>query len=75
MTKALLPTAAAKSTELHYLGEDGHTIRTEPNGVTVRRLVGGLLSARREFDALDEAHDERPIVPKRAATMSFWKPI
>src|SRR5665213_1556476 len=56
----------ATATELHYLGEDGHTIRTEPNGVTVRRLVGGPLSARREFDALDEAHDERPIVPKKS---------
>jgi integrase len=55
----------ATTTELHYLGEDGHTIRTEPNGVTVRRLVGGPLSARREFDALDEAHDERPAVPKK----------
>ena len=55
----------ATATELHYLGEDGHTIRTEPNGVTVRRLVGGPLSARREFDALDEAHDERPTVPKK----------
>lgn len=55
----------ATATELHYLGEDGHTIRTEPNGVTVRRLVGGPLSARREFYALDEAHDERPAVPKK----------
>jgi integrase len=56
----------ATATELHFLGEDGHTIRTEPNGVTVRRLIGGSLSARREFDALDEAHDERPAVPKKS---------
>jgi integrase len=53
----------ATERELHYL--DDTPVRIEPNGVTVRRLVGGPLSARREFDALDEAHDERPAVPKK----------
>jgi integrase len=52
----------ATATELHYLGEDGHTITTEPNGVLSRRLVGGPLSAKREFEAFDVAYDERPEV-------------
>jgi integrase len=53
----------ATDQQLHYLGEDGHTIiRIEPNGVTVRRLVGGPLSAKGEFEAFDAAYDERPKV-------------
>ena len=30
-----------------------------------RRLVGGPLSAKREFEAFDQAFDERPAVPKK----------
>jgi integrase len=52
----------ATASELHYLDEAGHTIRTESNGVTVRRLVGAPLSAKGEFEAFDEADDERPKV-------------
>ncbi|MGC1353087.1 MAG: hypothetical protein WA858_25435, partial [Xanthobacteraceae bacterium] len=55
----------ATATDLHYLDEQGHTIRTEPNGVLSRRLVGGPLSAKREFEAFDQAFDERPAVPKK----------
>jgi integrase len=55
----------ATATELHYLDEQGHTIRTEPNGVLSRRLVGGPLSAKREFEAFDAAYDERPTLPKK----------
>ena len=55
----------ATATELHYLDEQGCTIRTEPNGVLSRRLVGGPLSAKREFEAFDAAYDERPKVPTK----------
>jgi integrase len=55
----------ATGTDLHYLDEQGHTTRTEPNGVLSRRLVGGPLSAKREFEAFDQAFDERPAVPKK----------
>jgi integrase len=59
----------ATVTELHYLGEDGHTIRTEPNGVLARLLVGVghpvPFSAKQEFRMLDEAHDNRPTVAKK----------
>jgi integrase len=50
----------ATATELHYLDEV--PIRAVPNGVTVRRLVGGPLSAKGEFEAFDAAYDERPKV-------------
>jgi integrase len=55
----------ATERELHYLDEEGRTLRTEPNGVAVRRLIGGPLTAKREFEAFDAAHDERPAVPKK----------
>jgi integrase len=55
----------ATDRELHYLDEDGHTIKTEPNGVTVRRIVGAPQSAKSEFEMFDAAHDERPAVPKK----------
>jgi hypothetical protein len=53
----------ATTNELHFLDET--PVRIVPNGVTVRRLVGGPLSAKREFEALDEAYDERPTVPRK----------
>ena len=50
--------------QIHYLDEV--PIRTEANGVTVHRLVGGPLSAKGEFEAFDAAYDdERPIVPTK----------
>jgi integrase len=55
----------ATERELHYLDEGGHPIRTEPNGVTIRRLVGGPQSVKSEFEMFDAAHDERPAVPKK----------
>jgi integrase len=55
----------ATDRELHYLDDDGHTIRTEANGVTVRRIVGAPQSAKSEFGMFDAAHGERPIVPKK----------
>jgi integrase len=53
----------ATERELHYLDET--PVRIEPNGVTVRRLVGGPQSAKSEFEMFDAAHDERPAVPKK----------
>jgi integrase len=53
----------ATDRELHYLDEV--PVRIEPNGVTVRRIVGGPQSAKNEFEMFDAAHDERPTVPKK----------
>jgi site-specific recombinase XerD len=53
----------ATTTELHYLDET--PVRIEPNGVMVRRIVGGPrdLSAENEFKLWDSADDvERPKV-------------
>jgi integrase len=50
-------------TELHFLDET--PIRIAPNGVTVRRLVGSRLSAKRELEVFDEAYNDRPTMARK----------
>ena len=53
----------ATATDLHYLDEQGRTLRTESNGGLSRRIVGDSQSAKSEFGMFDAAYDdERPKV-------------
>jgi integrase len=48
---------------IHYLDEV--PVRTEPNGVLSRQIVGAPQSAKLEFKMFDAAYDERPAAPKK----------
>jgi integrase len=53
----------ATAAELHYLDET--PVRIAPNGFWGRQLIGSPLSAKGEFEALDESYDDRPKVPTK----------
>jgi integrase len=53
----------ATTKELHFIDET--PIRIETNKIIIRQLVGGPLSAKREFEMLTEAFKERPAVPMK----------
>lgn len=53
----------ATATELHYLDEQGRTIRTELNSV-MGGIIGARQSAKNEFEMHDAAYGEAPSRPK-----------